>query len=66
MSEEIIVGTSKVDKRYRVTLTKPIPKLLKIGPGDLIIFKRTSNGRIYLEPSRIVKIVKKAVKETEE
>jgi len=38
--KEVIIGSSKIDARYRITLTSPIPKIIGAEKGDLIIFKR--------------------------
>ena len=52
-SKETILGTSKVDPRYRITLVKPIPKILEVKVGDLIVFIRDEKGNIIIRPSRI-------------
>jgi len=54
--EETIFGSSKIDERYRITLTKPITKILGIEKGDLIVFVKDKEGRIYLRFSKISKL----------
>jgi bifunctional DNA-binding transcriptional regulator/antitoxin component of YhaV-PrlF toxin-antitoxin module len=55
----VIVGSSRVDLRYRITLTKPVPEILSIESGDLIVFRRSPDRQIYIEPSKVAKIIKK-------
>ena len=49
---ETILGTSKVDPRYRITLVKPVPELLKVEVGDLIVFIRDEEGNIIIRLSK--------------
>lgn len=54
--KETILGTSKIDPRYRVTLIQPVPKLLDVEVGDLIVFVKDRQGNIVIKPSQISKI----------
>ncbi|MBI2184989.1 MAG: AbrB/MazE/SpoVT family DNA-binding domain-containing protein [Thaumarchaeota archaeon] len=57
MSEgETILGTSKIDPRYRITLIQPLPDLLGITDGDLIVFVRDRNGNIMIKASQVSKV----------
>jgi bifunctional DNA-binding transcriptional regulator/antitoxin component of YhaV-PrlF toxin-antitoxin module len=56
---EIVLGTSKIDPRYRVTLIQPLPDLLDVKVGDLIIFVKDKEGNIVIKASRITKLKKK-------
>jgi len=53
---ETVLGTSKVDPRYRITLVQPIPKLLKVNVGDLVVFVRDERGNIILRVSNITTV----------
>lgn len=50
---EIVLGTSKVDPRYRITLVQPIPELLGVKAGDLIVFVQDDEGRVVIRVSSI-------------
>jgi bifunctional DNA-binding transcriptional regulator/antitoxin component of YhaV-PrlF toxin-antitoxin module len=50
---EIVLGTSKVDPHYRITLVQPIPELLGINAGDLIVFVQDDEGNVFLRVSSI-------------
>jgi bifunctional DNA-binding transcriptional regulator/antitoxin component of YhaV-PrlF toxin-antitoxin module len=52
-NNETVLGTSKVDPRYRITLVKPIPELLGVNVGDLIVFVQDSEGNVLLKVSNI-------------
>ena len=54
--KETILGTSKIDPRYRITLIQPIPELLDVSVGDLIVFIKDTHGNIVIRPSQISKI----------
>lgn len=45
-TKEIILGTSKIDPRFRITLIQPIPKVLKVDIGDLIVFVQNEKVRL--------------------
>lgn len=55
MTDEEIVGTSKIDPRGRITLVKPIPELLGVKEGDLIVFVKDKEGNITIRSSKIKK-----------
>ncbi|MDD5473973.1 MAG: hypothetical protein PHU34_07470 [Candidatus Methanoperedens sp.] len=55
-TKEIILGTSKIDPRFRVTLVQPVPKLLNVGIGDLIVFVQNEKGEIMIRSSSISKL----------
>ncbi|VVB87179.1 Uncharacterised protein [uncultured archaeon] len=55
-TKEIILGTSKIDPRFRVTLVQPVPKLLNVGIGDLIVFVQNEKGEITIKSSSISKL----------
>ena len=55
-NDEIVLGTSKIDPRYRITLIQPLPKILDVEVGDLIIFIKDKDGNIKIKPSKISKI----------
>lgn len=48
-----MLGTSKVDPRYRITLVQPIPELLGVNVGDLIVFVRDEEGNVNIRVSSI-------------
>lgn len=50
---ETVLGTSKVDPRYRITLVQPIPELIRAKVGDLIVFVRDGEGNVALKVSSI-------------
>jgi len=50
---ETVLGTSKVDPRFRVTLVQPIPELLGVNVGDLIVFVRDTGGNVVIRVSSI-------------
>jgi bifunctional DNA-binding transcriptional regulator/antitoxin component of YhaV-PrlF toxin-antitoxin module len=50
---ETVLGTSKVDPHYRITLVQPLPELLGVRAGDLIVFVRDEEGRILIRPSSV-------------
>lgn len=50
---ETVLGTSKVDPRYRITLVQPIPELIRAKVGDLIVFVRNEEGNVALKVSSI-------------
>jgi len=50
---ETVLGTSKVDPRFRITLVQPIPELLGVNVGDLIVFVRDEEGNVILRVSSI-------------
>jgi len=50
---ETVLGTSKVDPRFRITLVQPIPELLGVKPGDLIVFVRDDEGKVIVRVSSI-------------
>jgi bifunctional DNA-binding transcriptional regulator/antitoxin component of YhaV-PrlF toxin-antitoxin module len=54
--EGTVLGTSKVDPRYRITLVQPIPELLGVKAGDLIVFVRDEEGNVILRVSSIPSI----------
>jgi len=58
-SLETVLGTSKIDPRYRVTLIQPLPELLDVKVGDLIIFVKDEEGNIVIKASRITRLKKK-------
>ena len=58
-SSETVLGTSKVDPGYRVTLIQPLPELLNVKVGDLIIFVKDKEGKIVIKASKITKLKKK-------
>jgi hypothetical protein len=55
-TKEIILGTSKIDPRFRITLVQPVPKLLNVGVGDLIVFVQNEKGEIVIKSSSISKL----------
>jgi len=50
---ETILGTSKIDPRNRVTLVQPIPELLGVKSGDLIVFISDGDGNIIIKASNV-------------
>ena len=52
-SSETVLGTSKVDPRFRITLVQPIPELLGVKVGDLIVFVRDTGGNVVVRVSSI-------------
>jgi bifunctional DNA-binding transcriptional regulator/antitoxin component of YhaV-PrlF toxin-antitoxin module len=50
---ETVLGTSKVDPRYRITLVQPIPEMLGVNVGDLVVFIRDEEGNIIIRVSSI-------------
>jgi bifunctional DNA-binding transcriptional regulator/antitoxin component of YhaV-PrlF toxin-antitoxin module len=52
-SSETVLGISKVDPHYRITLVKPIPELLGVNVGDLIVFVQDDKGNMLLRVSSI-------------
>jgi bifunctional DNA-binding transcriptional regulator/antitoxin component of YhaV-PrlF toxin-antitoxin module len=52
-SSETVLGTSKVDPRFRITLVQPIPELLGVKVGDLIVFVRDNGGNVVIRVSSI-------------
>jgi bifunctional DNA-binding transcriptional regulator/antitoxin component of YhaV-PrlF toxin-antitoxin module len=52
-SNETVLGTSKVDPRYRITLVQPIPELLGVNVGDLVVFVQDEEGNIIIRVSSI-------------
>jgi bifunctional DNA-binding transcriptional regulator/antitoxin component of YhaV-PrlF toxin-antitoxin module len=50
---ETVLGTSKVDPRFRITLVQPIPELLGVKVGDLIVFVRDTGGNVVVRVSSI-------------
>ena len=50
---ETVLGTSKVDPRFRVTLVQPVPELLGVNVGDLIVFVRDTGGNVVIRVSSI-------------
>jgi bifunctional DNA-binding transcriptional regulator/antitoxin component of YhaV-PrlF toxin-antitoxin module len=50
---ETVLGTSKVDPRFRITLVQPIPELLGVNVGDLIVFVRDNGGNVVIRVSSI-------------
>jgi len=59
MARETILGTSKIDPRNRITLVQPIPELLDVKAGDLIVFIRDGNGNIMIKASNVSHLNKK-------
>jgi hypothetical protein len=55
-TKEIILGTSKIDPRFRITLVQPVPKLLNVDVGDLIVFVQNEKGEIIIRSSSISKL----------
>jgi bifunctional DNA-binding transcriptional regulator/antitoxin component of YhaV-PrlF toxin-antitoxin module len=55
-AKETVLGTSKVDPRYRITLVRPLPELLKVNVGDLVVFVRDEKGNIILRVSNITTV----------
>ena len=53
MRSETVLGTSKVDPRYRITLVQPILELLGVNVGDLIVFVRDEEGNVNIRVSSI-------------
>jgi len=53
MRGETVLGTSEVDPRYRITLVQPIPKLLGVNIGDLIVFVKDEKGNVTIRVSSI-------------
>lgn len=56
MEKEVILGTSTIDPRFRVTLIKPLPELLDVEVGDLIVYVKDEKGNIILKSSSISKL----------
>ena len=56
---ETILGTSRVDPRFRITLVQPIPELLKVSSGDLIVFIH-EEGKIVIRASSISRVATKS------
>jgi bifunctional DNA-binding transcriptional regulator/antitoxin component of YhaV-PrlF toxin-antitoxin module len=50
---ETVLGTSKVDPRFRITLVQPIPEVLGVNVGDLIVFVRDNGGNVIIKVSSI-------------
>jgi len=50
---ETVLGTSKVDPRFRITLVQPIPDILGVKAGDLIIFVQDEDGDVKIKVSNI-------------
>lgn len=50
---ETVLGTSKVDPRFRITLVQPIPDILGVRAGDLIIFVQDEDGEVKIKVSSI-------------
>lgn len=50
--EEIILGTSKVGPKNRITLVKRVQERLSVKEGDLIIYIEDEKGRIQLKTSK--------------
>jgi len=59
MAGETIIGTSKIDPRNRITLVQPIPELLDVKAGDLIVFIRDGKGNILIRASNVSHLNKK-------
>ena len=59
MKMETILGTSKIDPRNRVTLVQPIPELLGVKSGDLIVFISDGDGNIIIKASNVSHLNKK-------
>lgn len=55
MPEETVIGTSRIDPRFRITLVQPIPELLNAKVGDIVVFAQDEKGRIYIKSSAIRK-----------
>jgi bifunctional DNA-binding transcriptional regulator/antitoxin component of YhaV-PrlF toxin-antitoxin module len=55
-AKETVLGTSKVDPRYRITLVRPLSELLKVNVGDLVVFVRDEKGNIILRVSNITTV----------
>ena len=56
-----ILGTSKVDTCYRVTLVQSTAERLGVEPGDLIVFIEHKTSEIILRASKIGSAKKKRV-----
>lgn len=52
-----MLGTSKVDPRYRITLVQPIPELLGVKVGDLIVFVQDQEGNVIIKVSSIPSVI---------
>ena len=50
---ETVLGTSKVDPRFRITLVQPIPELLGVNIGDLVVFVQDNGGNLVIRVSSI-------------
>jgi bifunctional DNA-binding transcriptional regulator/antitoxin component of YhaV-PrlF toxin-antitoxin module len=50
---ETVLGASKVDPHYRITLVQPIPELLGVNAGDLIVYVLDEEGNVLLRVSNI-------------
>jgi len=50
---ETVLGTSKVDPRFRVTLVQPVPEILGVKAGDLIVFVQDKDGNVKIKVSSI-------------
>ena len=57
---ETILGTSRVDPRFRITLVQPIPELLEVRSGDLIVFVSDEEGKIVIRASNISRVATKS------
>lgn len=55
MPEESVLGTSKIDPRFRITLVQPIPELLNAKVGDIVVFSQDDEGRICIRSSSVRK-----------
>jgi bifunctional DNA-binding transcriptional regulator/antitoxin component of YhaV-PrlF toxin-antitoxin module len=53
VGSETVIGISKVDPHYRITLVQPIPELLGVNVGDLIVFVQDAEGNVLLRVSSI-------------
>ena len=51
--KETVLGTSKVDPRNRITLVQPIPDLLNVKVGDIIVFVTDDEGNIMIRASKL-------------
>lgn len=56
VSAPVIVGTSTVDSRGRITLPRAIRQHLGVGPGDRVDFELLPDGRVLLraKPSKVI------------
>lgn len=53
MQGETVLGTSKIDPRFRITLVQPLPELLNAKVGDIVVFVQDEKGRIHIKSSSI-------------